>query len=160
MNTNRRALILAVTLGLILASAAITQLTRSAIAQEVTDFIENEEPARDNFTAKVPQPYMEQKSVRKLDWLLVKNGYAFAAAGEPCGAFYAGYAGSKKLERIVFQFVIADEDTWDQKALAARMDALLKIHFEDIPADAWAYQAVTADGKTSHICTDGKWSTD
>lgn len=160
MNTNRRALILATTLGLILACAVTTRLTRSAIAQDATDVIENETPARDNFTAKVPQPYLEKQAVRKLDWLLIKNGYAFAATGEPCGVLYAGYAGSEKLERIVFQFVIADEDTWDQKALAARMDALLKFHFEDIPADAWALQAVTADGKTSHLCIDGKWSTD
>ena len=159
MNTNRRAVILAVTLGLILAAAVTTHLARPAWAQDATDVIENETPERGNFVSKMPQPYLEKQAVRKLDWLLVKNGYAFAAAGEPCGAFYAGYAGSEKLERIVFQFVIADTE-WDKDALAARMDTLLKIHFEDIPTDAWAYQAVAADGKTSHICIDGKWSTD
>jgi hypothetical protein len=156
MTTNRRLWIVAATFGL-LAVLAITGLTTHATAQD-GDPIEEEKPGLNNFVSKVPDAYFQKQAVRKLDWQLVKAGYAINATTEACGARYAGYAGSEQLERLVFQFIATDD--LDKEHLATRMDALLKLKFDDVPANAWAYQVVTSDGQTSHLCIDGTWTTD
>jgi len=156
MNTNPRIWLLVGTFG-ILVALVLTGITHEATAQD-GDPIENEMPGLNNFVSKVPQAYFEKQAVRKLDWMLVKAGYTINATTEPCGVRYAGYVGSEKLERLVFQFIA--DDGWKQADLATRMDALLKLKFDDIPSDAWAYQVVSADGKTSHLCVDGTWTSE
>jgi hypothetical protein len=156
MNTYRKLGFFVVML-VVLVAGVVMNWPADATAQN-GDPVESEMPGLNNFVSKVPDSYFQKQALRKLDWQLVKAGYAITATTEPAGVHYAGYAGSEQLERLVFQFIATD--SFDQNDLAARMDALLKLRFPDIPADAWAYQVVTADGKTSHLCVDDKWTTE
>jgi hypothetical protein len=139
---------------LIVAIAGLSYLG-SALASG--DDIFNGDPNPGTFRGIVPNDYFQSKRVRLLDWMLIEAMPRIIAVSDPYGVAYAGNTGSERHQRLIFQFVAAD-DTWNSAGLAAIMQATLLELFPDIPSEAWGYQVIVPSANEIHLCMDGEWS--